>query len=51
MELESTEHVDQVIGQYRNFINPGLAKLMSFAGFGDVEECAEGSTITTASAS
>lgn len=35
--------------QYRDFINPGLTRLMQFAGFGDVEECAEGCTITTAS--
>lgn len=41
--------IDQVIEKYKQFINPGLARLMQFGGFGEVEETAEGCTITTTS--
>lgn len=39
--------VDSVIEQYREYVNPGLASLMSFGGFDDVEETAEGCLLRT----
>lgn len=47
MEPDAETIIEQVIAQYRDFLNPGLARLMQFAGFGDVEACAEGCVITT----
>ena len=38
-----------VIEKYRQYINPGLARLLQFAGFADIEEKAEGCVLTTAS--
>src|SRR2546423_11153018 len=56
MDLESVEpaednadYVDDVIRKYHDFINPGLAALMKFGGFGDVEVFAEGCILRTAS--
>ena len=42
-------HIETVMETYAEFVNPGLARLMQFGGFGDIEETAEGCTITTAS--
>ena len=42
-------HIDGVIERYRDYINPGLAKLMQFGGFGDVEAEAQGCVLTTVS--
>ncbi|HZO92006.1 MAG TPA: aspartate aminotransferase family protein [Chthonomonadaceae bacterium] len=46
---EVQAHIESVIEKYRQYINPGLARLMQFGGFGDVEETAQGCVITTAS--
>src|SRR5947208_4659700 len=43
------ERIDSVIAKYQEHVNPGLASLMKFGGFGDVEESAEGCVIRTAS--
>ena len=49
-EEEAAEaHIAEVIEKYRQYINPGLARLLQFAGFADVEEKAEGCVLTTAS--
>jgi putrescine aminotransferase len=37
-----------VIARYREYVNPGLARLMQFGGFGDIEETAQGCVLTTA---
>ncbi len=42
------ELVEDVIRQYQDYVNPGLASLMRFAGFGDVEASARGCIVTTA---
>lgn len=34
--------VEETIEKYTNYVNPSLANLMRFAGFGDVEKCARG---------
>ena len=38
--------IDRVIERYKQHINPGLARLLQFGGFGDVEETAEGCVVT-----
>ena len=40
--------VESVIAGYQQYINPGLARLMQFGGFGDVEVEAQGCVVTTA---
>lgn len=45
---DSETYVESIIEKYRDYLNPGLAKLMQFGGFGDVEEFAEGCVVTTA---
>jgi putrescine aminotransferase len=40
--------VEDVIARYQQYVNPGLARLMQFGGFGDVEVSAEGCVVTTA---
>ncbi len=42
-------HIDSVIEKYRDFVNPGLTRLLQFGGFADVEASAEGCIITTLS--
>ena len=42
------EKIERVITEYRDHINPGLAKVMQFAGFADLEEFAEGCIVSTA---
>ena len=49
MSPETEAHIDGVIERYRDYINPGLAKLMQFGGFGDVEAEAQGCVLTTVS--
>ncbi len=39
-------HIDGIIEKYKQHINPGLARLLQFGGFGDVEERAEGCVVT-----
>ena len=41
--------IDAVIEKYQEFVNPGLAALMRFAGFSDVEVESEGCVLRTAS--
>ena len=41
------EQVEEVIENFKQFVNPGLARLMQFGGFGDVEDSGEGCVITT----
>jgi putrescine aminotransferase len=43
-----TARTDAVIERYQKYINPGLANLMKFGGFGSVEASAEGSIIRDA---
>ncbi len=49
MSPQTEAHIDGVIERYRDYVNPGLAKLMQFAGFADVEVEAQGCVIKTAS--
>lgn len=44
-----SEYVDYIIGLTRDHVNGGLARLMQFGGFGDVELSANGCVVTTAS--
>lgn len=46
---EAQAYIDAIVEKAKDFVNPGLARLMQFGGFGDVEETAEGCIITTAS--
>src|SRR5579862_1688087 len=39
--------IEEVIAKYRDYVNPGLARLMQFGGFGDVEVEAQGCVVTT----
>jgi putrescine aminotransferase len=48
VSLEGEAYVEAVIERYRQYVNPGLARLMQFGGFGDVEVSAEGCVLTTA---
>lgn len=46
-EMKSAEQIiDETIDKYTAYVNPGLANLMKFAGFGDVEKEAEGTIVT-----
>lgn len=47
MEPTVEARIDAVIEQYQSYINPGLASLMKFGGFGDVEETAQGCVLRT----
>jgi putrescine aminotransferase len=46
-EETADDRIERVIGEYRDFINPGLAKVMQFAGFADIEDTACGSIVST----
>lgn len=46
---DATAHIERVIEKYKQYVNPGLARLMQFAGFGDVEVQGDGCFLTTAS--
>lgn len=48
-EIWDNSRIEHIIGLTRDYVNPGLAKLMQFGGFGDVEISAEGCVLTTAS--
>jgi putrescine aminotransferase len=41
-------HVNGVIEKYRQYVNPGLTRLLQFGGFGDLEESADGCVVTMA---
>jgi putrescine aminotransferase len=43
---DAQARIDRVIEKYKQHINPGLARLLQFGGFGDVEEEAEGCIVT-----
>ena len=45
-EADAQAHIDRVIERYKQHINPGLARLLQFGGFGDVETIAEGCVVT-----
>jgi putrescine aminotransferase len=45
----SESRIETIIRQYQAHINPGLASLMKFGGYGDVEESAQGCVVHTAS--
>lgn len=45
-EIEA--RLERTFDQYRESVNPSLARLMQFGGFGDIEESAEGCYVTTA---
>ncbi len=45
----NNSQIDAVVEQYQQFVNPWLASLMKFGGFGDVEMEAEGCIVRTAS--
>lgn len=45
----SEARIADTIRKFQDYVNPGLAKLMQFGGFGDIEETAQGCVITTAS--
>ncbi len=49
MEQSAEERIDQVIAKYQEYVSPGLASLMRFGGFGDVEATAEGCVLRTVS--
>ena len=41
--------IDYIIGLTKDHVNPGLARLLQFGGFGDVEVTAEGCVVNTMS--
>ncbi|NLI01381.1 MAG: aminotransferase class III-fold pyridoxal phosphate-dependent enzyme [Chthonomonadales bacterium] len=45
------DRIEEVISKYQRYVNPGLASLMKFGGFGDVEVSASGCIVRTASGS
>ncbi|MCC6731379.1 MAG: aminotransferase class III-fold pyridoxal phosphate-dependent enzyme [Chthonomonadales bacterium] len=45
---DAESRVERVIEKYQAYVNPGLASLMKFGGFGDVEESASGCILRTA---
>jgi putrescine aminotransferase len=47
--MDSEARIESVIEKYQQYVNPGLASLMKFGGFGDVEETAEGCVLRTVS--
>src|SRR5471030_616051 len=46
---EILAEIDLVIGLTKDYVNPGLARLLQFGGFGDVEHMALGCVVTTLS--
>src|SRR5216684_1155628 len=46
---EVQAYIDAIVEKAKDYVNPGLSRLLQFGGFGDVEETAEGCVITTAS--
>jgi len=49
MSDEAEARIEAVVEKYQEYVNPGLASLMKFAGFGDVEEIGEGCILRTVS--
>ncbi len=48
MQRDTEAYIDAIIDKYQSYVNPGLASLMRFGGFGDVEETAQGCVLRTA---
>jgi len=46
---DSLAEIDYIIGLTKDHVNPGLARLLQFGGFGDVEVSAEGCVVNTMS--
>jgi len=44
--LDAAQIIEDTIQKYSEFVNPALANVMRFAGFGDVEYAAEGTYVT-----
>lgn len=47
--MNTEAFIEEVITKYQEYVNPGLASLMKFGGFGDVEVSASGCVVRTAS--
>ncbi len=47
--MSSEAYIEDVISKYQEYVNPWLASLMKFGGFGDVEVSASGCIVRTAS--
>ncbi|MBM3496756.1 MAG: aminotransferase class III-fold pyridoxal phosphate-dependent enzyme, partial [Armatimonadetes bacterium] len=47
--MTADQLVESVISKYQDYVNPGLASLMKFGGFGDVEVSASGCLVRSAS--
>lgn len=47
LDSETNARIEGVIERTKDYINPGLSRLMQFGGFGDVESTAEGTVLTT----
>lgn len=45
MDENAEQIIDETIKKYEEYVNPTLANLMRFAGFGDVEESAQGAIV------
>jgi putrescine aminotransferase len=43
--IDPEQIIDETIDKYTEYVNPTLANLMRFAGFGDVEDSAEGTIV------
>ncbi|HLJ57680.1 MAG TPA: aminotransferase class III-fold pyridoxal phosphate-dependent enzyme [Chthonomonadaceae bacterium] len=49
LPADTSAQIDAIIGLTKDFVNPGLARLLQFGGFGDVETSAQGCIVTTLS--
>lgn len=49
--MDAEKIIDETIEKYTEYVNPSLASLMRFAGFGDVEWTAQGTRVTDVSGS
>lgn len=49
MDSEQEARIERTVELYQEFVNPGLASLMKFGGFGDIEVYGEGCILRTAS--
>ena len=47
---EVDAHIDAVLEKYKRFVNPGVTRLLQFAGFGDVEVSAAATRIRLSAA-
>ena len=47
--VEILAQIDEIIGLTKDYVNPGLARLLQFGGFGDVEVSATGCVVSTLS--